>query len=225
MYTKRAVESQRVLLASLFFSVICPEETVRDGSYRWWSEWRSSDTAFGEISTSFSQKFIGWKRRKCMPRNKRESLIYTVLMCFTMVLWMSIYNVTLHMGALNLTTIREAWIGFPIAYVFAMCMDWFVVSGPAKGFAFRFLVKPESPVLHKVIAVSCSMVVPMVIIMSLYGALEGCVKGGNFSPLLLIWLTNIPKNFVMALPFQLIIAGPLVRKVFRGAFPEGTVLA
>ena len=32
-----------------------------------------------------------------MPRNKRESLIYTVLMCFTMVLWMSIYNVTLHM--------------------------------------------------------------------------------------------------------------------------------
>ena len=160
-----------------------------------------------------------------MPRNKRESLIYTVLMCFTMVLWMSIYNVTLHMGALNLTTIREAWIGFPIAYVFAMCMDWFAVSGPAKGFAFRFLVKPESPVLHKVIAVSCSMVVPMVIIMSLYGALEGCVKSGDFSPLPIIWLTNIPKNFVMALPFQLIVAGPLVRKVFRGALPEGTVLA
>ena len=121
-------------------------------------------------------------------------------------------------GSVKLTTIREAWIGFPIAYVFAMCMDWFVVSGPAKGFAFRFLVKPESPVLHKVIAVSCSMVVPMVIIMSLYGALEGCVKSGNFGPLLIIWLTNIPKNFVMALPFQLIIAGPLVRKVFRGAF-------
>ena len=113
-----------------------------------------------------NQKHSFTKRRKSMPRNKRESLIYTVLMCFTMVLWMSIYNVTLHMGALNLTTIREAWIGFPIAYVFAMCMDWFVVSGPAKGFAFRFLVKPESPVLHKVIAVSCSMVVPMVIINS-----------------------------------------------------------
>ena len=140
-----------------------------------------------------------------MPKNKRESLIYTVLMCFTMVLWMSIYNVTLHMGALNLTTIREAWIGFPIAYVFAMCMDWFVVSGPAKGFAFRFLVKPESPVLHKVIAVSCSMVVPMVIIMSMYGALEGCVKSGNFNLLLIIWLTNIPKNFIMALPFQLLV--------------------
>ena len=172
-----------------------------------------------------NQKHNFTKRRKSMPKNKRESLIYTVLMCFTMVLWMSIYNVTLHMGALNLTTIREAWIGFPIAYVFAMCMDWFVVSGPAKGFAFRFLVKPESPVLHKVIAVSCSMVVPMVIIMSMYGALEGCVKSGNFNLLLSIWLTNIPKNFIMALPFQLLVAGPLVRRIFRGAFPEGTVLA
>lgn len=55
-----------------------------------------------------------------------------------MVLWMSIYNVTLHMGALNLTTIREAWIGFPIAYVFAMCMDWFVCTRPGKGIRIPF---------------------------------------------------------------------------------------
>lgn len=41
--------------------------------------------------------------------------------------------------------------------------------------------------------------------------------------ILLIWITNIPRNFVMALPFQLLVAGPLVRKVFRTAFPEGTI--
>ena len=160
-----------------------------------------------------------------MPTNKRESLIYTVLMCFVMVLWMSVYNVAMQYGHLSGEVVRDAWLGFPVAYVFAMCCDWFLVSGIAKGFAFRFLVKPEDTPLKKVICISCCMVVPMVLIMSLYGALEGCVKSGNFGPLLIIWLTNIPKNFVMALPFQLIIAGPLVRKVFRGAFPEGTVLA
>ena len=32
-------------------------------------------------------------------------------------------------------------------------------------------------------------------------------------------------NFIMALPFQFLIAGPLVRRVFRAAFPEGKVLA
>ena len=160
-----------------------------------------------------------------MPMHKRESLIYTIMMCFTMVLWMSIYNVTLHMGILNVETIKEAWLGFPIAYVFAMLCDWFVVSGPAKGFAFRFLVNPDSSTMKKVIAVSCCMVVPMVIIMSLYGAVEVSIEMGNFSNLLMMWLTNIPKNFVMALPYQLIIAGPVVRFVFRAAFPEGKVLA
>ena len=161
-----------------------------------------------------------------MPMHKRESLIYTIMMCFTMVLWMSIYNVTLHMGTLNMETIKEAWIGFPIAYVFAMLCDWFVVSGPAKGFAFRFLVSPDSSVMKKVIAVSCCMVVPMVIIMSFYGAMEAIVSGGaGWNQLLLIWITNIPRNFIMALPLQLLIAGPFIRGLFRKLFPEGTVLA
>lgn len=114
-----------------------------------------------------------------MPMHKRESLIYTIMMCFTMVLWMSIYNVTLHMGILNVETIKEAWLGFPIAYVFAMLCDWFVVSGPAKGFAFRFLVNPDSSTMKKG---DCSIL--------LYGSSDGnyhvvlwrngsCVRSGE----------------------------------------------
>lgn len=160
-----------------------------------------------------------------MPQNKRESLIYTLIMCFVMVFWMSMYNVTLHMGKFDLETIKEGWLGFPIAYVYAMLFDWFLVSKLAKGFAFRYLVTPDSSVVRKVISISSCMVVPMVIVMSLYGGLEVCVKTGEWNLLLMIWVTNIPQNFIMALPFQLIIAGPLVRKVFRSAFPEGTVLA
>ena len=143
-----------------------------------------------------------------MPQNKRESLIYSVMMCFTMVLWMSMYNVTLHMGGFSTEVLREGWLGFPIAVVFAFCMDWFVVSGPAKGVAFRFFVNRDSSVLKKVIVISTCMVVPMVIIMSFYGGLEACVRSGQWNLLLIIWLTNIPKNFIMALPFQLIVAGP-----------------
>lgn len=111
------------------------------------------------------------------------------------------------------------------AYIFAMCCDWFVVSGLAKGFAFKFLVKPGDGRLKTAICVSVSMVVPMVIIMSLYGAVEVSVTTGQWSNVLFIWLHNIPFNFIMALPLQLIVAGPLVRKVFRTVFPEGKVLA
>lgn len=78
------------------------------------------------------------------------------------------------------------------------------------------------------LAVSSCMVVPMVIIMSLYGACEGLfhMPGGplaNLQALPMMWLVNIPRNFIMALPWNLLVAGPVARFVFRRAFPMGTV--
>ena len=123
-----------------------------------------------------------------MPQNKRESLIYTVMMCFFMVLWMSIYNVAIQRGTLSLDVVVDARVGFPIAYVFAMCCDWFLVSKIAKGVAFRYLVKPQDSALKKVICISCGMVVCMVIIMSLYGACEGAFHTGMWSTVPAVWL-------------------------------------
>jgi hypothetical protein len=160
-----------------------------------------------------------------MPKNKRESLIYTIMMCFFMVLWMSIYNVSISMGKLSLESIREGWMGLPLAYVIAVCCDWFLVSGIAKGFAFRYLVKPDSSDIRKVLSISCCMVIPMVIVMSFYGTLEVCVTTGAWDRMVFIYLVNIPRNFIMALPLQLLVAGPIVRTIFRKAFPEGKVLA
>lgn len=159
-----------------------------------------------------------------MPQNKRESLIYTIMMCFVMVLWMSIYNVSLHEGGFGIQSIRAGWLGFPIAYIIAMCCDWFLVSKAAKYVAFRYLVKPTSSSTQKVIAISCCMVIPMVIIMSLFGGIEVCLTSGTWNSLPIIWLTNIPINFIMALPLQLLLAGPFIRFVFRKTFPFGTIL-
>ena len=160
-----------------------------------------------------------------MPQNKRESLIYTVMMCFVMVLWMSFYNVALQQGRFTLEALAAGWLGFPFAYVVGMCCDWFVASRIAKGVAFRFLVKPQDSVLKKVLCISCGMVVVMVVLMSLYGACEGAFHTGNWAGVPGNWLVNIPRHFIMALPLQLLLAGPLVRRVFRAAFPEGKVLA
>lgn len=73
-----------------------------------------------------------------MPKNKRESLIFTVMMCFTMVLWMSIYNVSLQMHSLSLNSVAAAWMGFPVAYIFAMCCDWFFCFNAGKSIRFSF---------------------------------------------------------------------------------------
>lgn len=153
-----------------------------------------------------------------MPKNKRESLIFTVLMCAFMVYCMSIYNISLHSG-FSRETFVQAWIGFPPAYIVGMLLDWFIVSKVAKKLAF-IVVKPESQDLFKVIAISSCMVCGMVIFMSMYGAIE---VAGISNAVWSVWLRNIPLNFIMALPLQLLVAGPIVRTVFRKVFPEGAV--
>lgn len=154
-----------------------------------------------------------------MPQNKRESIIYSLIVCFMMVFFMSIYNVTLHHGKLSLEVIQQAWLGLPIGFIFALFFDLSIVSKVAKGFVFKYLVKPEDSAMKKMICISSSMVICMVIIMSFYGALEACISMYSFNKIAFIWLSNIPKNFVMALPLQLIIVGPVARKVFRKIFP------
>ena len=129
-----------------------------------------------------------------IPQNKRESLIYTVMMCFVMVLWMSIYNVSLQQGGFGLNAAAAGWLGFPLAYVFAMCCDWFVASKVAKYVAFRWLVKPQDSALKKVLCISVGMVVQMVLVMSLYGACEGAFHTGNWAAVPMNWLINIPET-------------------------------
>ena len=160
-----------------------------------------------------------------MPQNKRESLIYTFIMCFVMVLWMSTYNLSLQYDTLNSEILAQSWLGFPAAYLVGMCCDWFVASRIAKGVAFRYLLRREDSALKKVLCISGGMVVCMVILMSLYGACEMAFHTGNWASVPIQWVRNIPRNFIMALPFQFLIAGPLVRRIFRFAFPEGKVLA
>lgn len=162
-----------------------------------------------------------------MPTNKRESLIFTVIMCFCMVLWMSFYNVArVHGWELGLSTLADAWLGFPPAYVVAMLLDVLVASRFAEWFAFRFLVTSgKSDRLAITLAISTMMVFPMVLFMSLYGALEAFTHVSDPAMILPTWIANIPWNFVAALPWNLLVAGPLSRWVFRRAFPEGTVLA
>lgn len=162
-----------------------------------------------------------------MPTNKRESLIFTIIMCFCMVLWMSVYNVArVHDWTFNLQILADAWLGFPPAYIVAMLLDVFVASRFAKWFAFRFLVAPgKSSKIAITLAISTMMVFPMVLFMSLYGAIEVFTHVGDPAIILPAWISNIPWNFVAALPWNLLIAGPVARYLFRRAFPEGTILS
>ncbi|MEK3668953.1 MULTISPECIES: DUF2798 domain-containing protein [unclassified Paenibacillus] len=149
-----------------------------------------------------------------MGSNKKEALIFTSLMCFFMVVFMSFYNVIISNG-FNNRLFADVAIGLLPALAVALFCDIVVVSKIAKGLAFK-IVNPSAPMIKKVLTISCFMVCGMVILMSLYGTLAHFGFGDNFFR---HYFSILGLNFICALPLQLIVVGPLTRFLFTRMFP------
>ncbi|ALS37263.1 preprotein translocase subunit SecE [Enterococcus rotai] len=140
-----------------------------------------------------------------MPQNKKEGLFFTTIVCFSMVIIMSAYNLLLH-GQFSLSNLFGGLVpGFIVAFL----LDVLVVSSPAKKIAFALPVNKEKKI-HLIIAVSSCMVLGMVFFMSMYGVLMQFGFTENF---LNYYLGAFAKNLIMALPLQLLVVGPVCRMI------------
>ncbi|APT84408.1 DUF2798 domain-containing protein [Corynebacterium aquilae] len=145
-----------------------------------------------------------------MPETPKQALLFTLLMCPIMVAGMSLYNMVAVYGFTS-EALRATIIGFPLALVVAFTLDFLVVGQPAKALAGK-IIRPSWPLWAKIGTISTTMIVFMVVLMSGFGAI---MQEGFSSSVWSAWAHNIPFNFVAALPLQLIIAGPIVRFVFK----------
>lgn len=151
-----------------------------------------------------------------MGQTKLQKFIFTLMMCFCMVLGMTIYNMILnegfHSNLLN-NLLKEFWLGFMVA----LLLDIFIVGKLAKPIAFK-IVKPnkETKQIKIILAISSCMVIGMVLFMSMFGAI--IAAGFNIDALKLYPLC-IVRNFVVALPLNLLIVSPIVRFLFTKIFP------
>jgi hypothetical protein len=153
-----------------------------------------------------------------MPVNKKEKLVYTYLMVLFMCFGMVSYNVVLNNG-FNFESLKLAWLTFAIMMPIAFVVEWFIVSKIATKLIEKF-VKPTDA-LPKVILISAlCFVVQMVLIMSFVANL---IYGDTTQSFLMNWLISIPKNFIVAFPLQVLLAGPIIGFVFRKLFPLGTI--
>ncbi|MGX7419720.1 DUF2798 domain-containing protein [Carnobacterium gallinarum] len=144
-----------------------------------------------------------------MPRTRKESFIFTMIMCFGMVSVMSVYNLWIN-GGLAEFKWSEFLIGSGIAYVIAFCLDIFVVATFAKKIAFKLPINKEKPI-QIILAISSCMVIGMVFGMSLFGVIKEVGLTNDFFK---IYSFALLKNLIVALPLQLFIMGPIVRKIF-----------
>ncbi|MGE6632132.1 DUF2798 domain-containing protein [Bacillus sp. NPDC077027] len=148
-----------------------------------------------------------------MPTNKKESLIFGIMMCFGMVCIMSTYNL-LSNHATHDISISTIILEFTLALIVAFLLDVFIVGPVAKKIAFK-IPFDKSKKINVILAMTTCMVIGMVLCMSAFGfILSGVTNGFDRHHLISAYLLIALKNFIFAYPLQLLVMGPLVRTLF-----------
>ncbi|OAH59143.1 hypothetical protein AWH48_16270 [Domibacillus aminovorans] len=142
-----------------------------------------------------------------MPSNKKEGIIFGLFMCFGMVLIMSVYNTTLH--GFSSFTVGNAVIQFVVTLIIAFIAES-LVEPKARKIALS-LPYDKSKEINFIVALAFCMVPTMVLIMSVYGLILTALMTGIEGSIFTAYLKTVGLNFIVALPSQLLIVGPISR--------------
>ena len=137
-----------------------------------------------------------------MFKNKKEHFIFILMICTTMVFIMSCYNVAMIEG-FSLNIFKHALMGFPLAFIYALIGDIFIVGKIVKVITNKIL-KPDDSMAKVGICMSFFTGCGMVLWMSLFGVVMN---------------VGLSSNFIFAIPLNLLIVSPLMRFLFFKMFP------
>lgn len=152
-----------------------------------------------------------------MPKTKFESVVFTAVTAWIMVYIMTLYNTVLAMNSFTNATFLIALKGMWVEYIIIFLCAFFISSHVAKYFAFRVVQPGDRPIVI-IFAIQIFTVVSQVALASILGVYHGYGFTNQFIP---NYLTTYCRNFIMALPVQLFIAGPIARWSFRMVFRRG----
>jgi hypothetical protein len=148
-----------------------------------------------------------------MPTTKSENLYFGLIMCFGMVLVMSIYNLSIN-GALGSISNPTVLIELGIGFIIALALDLYIVGPIAKAITFK-LPFDKSKKIYVVLSMSTCMVIGMASCMSVFGLItSGLAHGLNAEGIFYAYLMVFLKNIIVAYPLQFLVIGPLVRLIF-----------
>ncbi|WP_282137192.1 hypothetical protein [Rossellomorea aquimaris] len=148
-----------------------------------------------------------------MPTTKKENLYFGMMMCIGMVVVMTFYNIVINdlLDTISLTGILVQLI---LGFIVALLLELFIVGPVAHKMVFS-LPFDKSKGLYVILFTSLFMVVGMVCLMSLFGlGMTYFFDGPGESTLVENYFSIASKNFIFALPLQLVIMGPFIRFVF-----------
>ena len=143
-----------------------------------------------------------------------EELLFTVMMCTAMFAMMISYNQVMASGTIEALTFRswlkEALVIGPII----LLLEFAIIAPVAHSIAFRIIhnyTHEHVPVPVVISIVTVCLVCPVASAVATLLVRHVTV---NFVP---VWLAALRMNFLVALCWQLLVAGPLVRYSFGKA--------
>jgi len=147
-----------------------------------------------------------------MPTTKKENFYFGLMMCAGMVVVMTFYNLIINdlIGELHL---KEILVQLLFGFIVAFILESFVVGPIAQKLALS-LPYDKSKQLFVILSISFFMVIGMVLCMSLFGLVTAYLSNGLEESLLKSYFTIVSRNFIFALPLQILIMGPIVRYLF-----------
>lgn len=152
-----------------------------------------------------------------MPKTRLQSVVFTLITAWFMVYIMTLYNTVLTADEFTNETFLVVLKGMWIEYIIITPCAYFISSRVAKYFAFR-IVQPGDRPIAIIFAIQIFTVVTQVALASIMGVYLSYGFTSQFIP---DYLVTYCKNFIMALPVQLFIAGPIARFIFRSIFLRG----
>lgn len=150
-----------------------------------------------------------------MPRNRFQTIIFTLLMTFFMVYVMICYNIALDMGSMKnqifLLAFHEMIIMWPVAILIELLIGERITMKLAK----RIITPVMENSIFIVLLISALTVCVMCPIMSLIAVILFKSPG---TEIVAVWLNTVVFNFPMALMSQIFFVGPFVRLIFGTIF-------
>ena len=146
-----------------------------------------------------------------MPTNKKEGIIFGISMCFIMVFFMGLLNISIHLGGFNLNSIKTAIIAFPVTFIIAFILENVVIGKINHKLLEKFVDKSDST--NAYILFNCFFIVTLMsLVMTIIG---GFLGGDNAQTIFSEFFIRWPRNFCAAFFLNILVAGPVSRALLR----------
>ncbi|MDD6770613.1 MAG: hypothetical protein SPJ62_16590 [Inconstantimicrobium porci] len=146
-----------------------------------------------------------------MPRNKKEGIIFGICMCFIMVFFMGMLNISIHMGKFDGEVLMVCLKAFPVTFIIAFILEGAVVGKINGALLAKFSGKNDSQ--NAMILFNCFFIVTcMSLIMTFIGGMLG---GDSLSLVASEFFIRWPRNFCAAFFLNILVAGPIARAILR----------